>query len=427
VASITTAQISALGTAQVVALSTSQVQAGLTTDQVVALSTAQVRALTTAQVVALGTSQIAAMETADIAALSTSQVMVLTSSQVAALTTSQITHLSLASPLVLDLNGDGISTQSVSKGVAFDVFGTGQQVNTGWVTGGDGLLVMDRNHDGFVNGGGELFGVGTRLASGDRASDGYAALSELDSNADGTLSAGDADFDELMVWVDSDSDGVSQGSELKSLTDLGISSLNLQAQSSTDIDNGNLIGLVSSYTTTNGDQRAMADVWFATDGPAVEVPALVPEVDIVAEPVELILPPTALVAESGESLADGLATAAVAHTSVLASAPLMTVAEPLASTDLGTQVGGLVDALAAYEVGTAAVGSGAPSLTADTTSLPMTGSNLALVDMVDALKQFDANGQPTMAGVQLVPAAATVTLNGYKPPKNDLDTLAQGQ
>ena len=121
---------------------------------------------------------------------------------------------------------------------------------TGWVAGGDGLLVMDRNHDGAINDGLELFGEGTTLANGTKATNGYAALAEMDSNGDGHITSADArSFTELMVWVDGNSDGVSDASELRSLTSLGITDLNLHAQGDGTISNGNIVGLASSYTT----------------------------------------------------------------------------------------------------------------------------------------------------------------------------------
>jgi hypothetical protein len=64
--------------------------------------------------------------------------------------------------------------------------------------------------------------------------------------------------------VDGNSDGVSQPNELKSLDSLGITQLSLAASSSTATDNGNLIGLTSSYQTADGSSHQMADVWFAT-------------------------------------------------------------------------------------------------------------------------------------------------------------------
>jgi hypothetical protein len=412
-------------------LTTSQVQQGLTTAQVVALSTAQVQALTTSQVVALSTTQFAAMETRDIAALTTTQVMAMTSSQVAALTTDQISVLALASPIVLDLNGDGVSTQSVSKGVAFDVFGVGQKVNTGWVTGGDGLLVMDRNRDGLINGGGELFGVGTVLQNGQRAGDGYIALSELDANADGLITGADAGFSDLMAWVDKDSDGVSDDGELQSLGSLGITELNLQAQASRDVDNGNVLGLKSSYSTADGGVHEMADVWFATDGVANGLTAD-PLTQQPQEAIELILPPPA----GGTELAAAPFSTA-GRLDVNTSLPPTDTevrtydADTVSTNDLRSQVGGLVDALAAYGAGGTQSPSTQPAadalVSSSTSSSQSVTGNSGLVGMVDALKQFDANGQPVTGSTMLVPGTNSLSLNGYTQNKKDVDILASSK
>jgi hypothetical protein len=68
------------------------------------------------------------------------------------------------------------------------------------------------------------------------------------------------------VWVDANSDGVSQAAELKSLGELGIASLDLKAQATSLNSNGNWVGLTSGYTTVDGVTNAMADVWFQVDG-----------------------------------------------------------------------------------------------------------------------------------------------------------------
>jgi len=132
------------------------------------------------------------------------------------------------------------------------------------VSGGDGLLVLDRNGDGSINGGGELFGEATVLSNGEKAKTGYEALADLDSNADGVISQGDAAFDQLQVWVDGNSDGISQAGELFKLKDLGITELSLKATSSPTQNNGNIVGLNSAYTTADGQSHEMADVWFLT-------------------------------------------------------------------------------------------------------------------------------------------------------------------
>jgi hypothetical protein len=146
--------------------------------------------------------------------------------------------------------------------VNFDLLANGQPVQTGWVGAGDGLLVLDHNQDGSINDGSELFGSSTVLADGSKAVDGYQALAQLDTNQDGVISSADAQFAKLGVWVDGNADGQTGKAELKSLADLNISQLSLNAQVTTDINNGNLVGLTSSYQTTDGANHTAADVWF---------------------------------------------------------------------------------------------------------------------------------------------------------------------
>jgi hypothetical protein len=181
------------------------------------------------------------------------------------MTDAQIGALFMATPVVLDLDGNGISTTSAAHGVKFDVTGTGTNAKYGWTSTTDGLLAMDLNHDGKIDNGSELFGVGTKLANGRRAGNGYEAMAQVDSNGDGVLDAKDAHFKDLVVWVDANHDGVSEPGEVKSLSQLGIVSLDLHGLAGHATDHGNLLGLTSSYTTADGATHAMADVWFAKD------------------------------------------------------------------------------------------------------------------------------------------------------------------
>ncbi|MFZ9759776.1 MAG: hypothetical protein ACO3CJ_10030, partial [Burkholderiaceae bacterium] len=167
-----------------------------------------------------------------------------------------------ASPLVLDMNGNGIQTQSIGKGVRFDLDADGRPEAAGWVAGGDGLLVRDLNADGVINSGAELFGSATRLPDGTVAKDGFEALAALDSNADGKVDAGDAGFGSLKVWVDSDADGQTDQGELKGLSELGISSISVQAKATSSFNEGNWIGLEASFERSDGSQGEVADVWF---------------------------------------------------------------------------------------------------------------------------------------------------------------------
>ncbi|MGF1767303.1 tandem-95 repeat protein [Enterovibrio makurazakiensis] len=168
-------------------------------------------------------------------------------------------------PIVLDLDGDGIETSDVTENpVNFDYDGDGQAVNTGWVSGGDGLLVRDINKDGEINDGSELFGSNTELQDGTNAADGYEALAQHDTNADGIIDQNDTIYSELGVWVDTNMDGKTDEGELLSLEEAGVASISLDAQTTDDTQNNNTIGKTSTYTTTDGEERAAADVWFAT-------------------------------------------------------------------------------------------------------------------------------------------------------------------
>ena len=125
------------------------------------------------------------------------------------------------------------------------------------------MLAMDRNHDGRINDGSELFGSATRLADGTKARDGYQALAQLDSNHDGRIDKEDTAFGALDVWVDANSDGISQSGELHSLAALGIASLSLKTSQGDAVNQGNIVGLNSSYQSSDGSSHAAADVWFA--------------------------------------------------------------------------------------------------------------------------------------------------------------------
>ncbi len=125
----------------------------------------------------------------------------------------------------------------------------------------DGLLVRDLDQDGVIDDGTELFGSATKLADGTRANEGFQALAALDSNRDGRVDAQDAAFSELRVWVDDNSDGKTDAGELKTLKDVGVASLLVDPSKSDRMDNGNLIGLLASYETTDGRRAELADVW----------------------------------------------------------------------------------------------------------------------------------------------------------------------
>lgn len=108
----------------------------------------------------------------------------------------------------------------------FDLSGVAS-VATDWVAASTPWLVLDRDGDGAIGSGAELFGSATTLASGELASDGFRALAELDSNGDGRITPADARWSSLATWSDADQDRASASSELSPLDARGIVSIDL--------------------------------------------------------------------------------------------------------------------------------------------------------------------------------------------------------
>lgn len=157
-------------------------------------------------------------------------------------------------PLSLDLDGDGIETVGANAGIIFDFDGDGLKTGTGWVKGDDGFLVLDRNGNGQIDNGGELFGVDTVKANGQKATDGFDALKDFDSNGDGVFDAKDAQFANVRVWQDANQDGIAQAGELKTLAEHNIVAINLDSTASNQNSNGNLISAIGSFVRGDGSE-----------------------------------------------------------------------------------------------------------------------------------------------------------------------------
>lgn len=158
-------------------------------------------------------------------------------------------------PLVLDLDGDGVETTSTRDGtvVLFDHDGDGVKTGTGWVKPDDGWLVLDRNGNGSIDSGRELFGVDTMKSNSQLASNGFDALKDLDANSDGRIDAADSVFANLRIWRDLNQDGISQADELSTLGANNIVSIGVNAKTvSTDLGNGNIQSAAGTFTRANG-------------------------------------------------------------------------------------------------------------------------------------------------------------------------------
>lgn len=179
-----------------------------------------------------------------------------------------------SSPIIVDTTGHGFHLTSAQNGVLFDFRGNGKPNQLSWTAAdsGNGFLALDRDGNGTIDNGAELFGNMTpQPKSGDP--NGYIALAEFDKaenggNGDGIIDFNDQIYSKLVIWVDANHDGVSQPQELHSLPSMGVYSIGLTYTQSERTDQyGNRFryrGVLnpSRLDGTSRDGRFTYDVFF---------------------------------------------------------------------------------------------------------------------------------------------------------------------
>jgi hypothetical protein len=129
-------------------------------------------------------------------------------------------------PLVLSFDDRAVSFIA-EVGGAFDLSRAGICHAGDWPTAVTPWLAYDRNGNGAIDDGGELFGSATSLGAGAYAKNGFEALRELDSNGDGVFDARDPGFSLVVVWSDRNLDRRSSANELVSLAEAGVIAIDL--------------------------------------------------------------------------------------------------------------------------------------------------------------------------------------------------------
>lgn len=181
----------------------------------------------------------------------------------------------LPSPILIDVQGrEGFELTDAAGGVSFDLDSNGFPERISWTASGadDAFLVLDRNGNGTIDDGTELFGNFTPQPPF-RQPNGYRALAVFDrvsegGNEDGVVNTADAVFSSLRLWLDRNHDGVSQSFELHRLSRYGIVGLELDYATSNRRDEyGNLFRFWSRVYLRDGRTRLSVDVFFLTAGP----------------------------------------------------------------------------------------------------------------------------------------------------------------
>jgi Ca2+-binding RTX toxin-like protein len=179
-------------------------------------------------------------------------------------------QVSLATPVILDLDGDGETLVDRSRSHArFDWDGDGQADFTGWMGTGDGMLVFDRDGDGTVSGAHELSFVDDR--HGARSDlDGLAAF---DMNGDGLFSDADGAWADFRIWNDRNGNGRAEKHEVLTMEEAGVAAISLAGEATEQMwaMTDNIVVNRGEFVRADGSRAALVDValnYESSGGPA---------------------------------------------------------------------------------------------------------------------------------------------------------------
>lgn len=167
-------------------------------------------------------------------------------------------------PILVDISGNGFNLTKAADGVTFNADNKGGKEKLAWTSShsDDAWLVLDRNSNGTIDDGTELFGnvADQPEPPADQKKNGFIALAEYDKvskggNGDGQIDRNDAVFSDLRLWQDTNHDGVSESTELHTLPSLNVATFELDYKTAKKTDgNGNQFSFRAKIKNSQGQQ-----------------------------------------------------------------------------------------------------------------------------------------------------------------------------
>lgn len=175
-------------------------------------------------------------------------------------------------PLIIHFaSTDEIEFTSLDEGVNFDLDANGFAEKTAWTKNADGFLAIDRNQDGVINNGSELFGDKTTMYNGEIASTGFEALSSYDRDGNGRIDKNDPIFKELLIWFDVENKGFTDAGELEPIEKQDVSYIDLNyfhdayESNTTANETGTKKEETSYVVFIDADVKNISEFWFSVD------------------------------------------------------------------------------------------------------------------------------------------------------------------
>ena len=173
------------------------------------------------------------------------------------------THPS-CSPIIINLANNQYRLSGDSDPVSFDITADGAPERITWIGRDSGLafLARDKNGNGAIDDGRELFGDQTLLSNGTRAANGFEALREYDTNGNGLVDHADAQWDTLLLWFDDDHDAWADAGELRAVASSGITAFDTDYRESRRRDRHRNLFRYRGTAYLGWIRRTIYDVYF---------------------------------------------------------------------------------------------------------------------------------------------------------------------